>query len=64
MVEVVAAALSVGGVPHYAALRKDAAVQRHVTFSQITLVTADAPMSSEVYGGRAKCLQRLIRLAS
>nr|WP_246849249.1 putative PEP-binding protein [Rubellimicrobium arenae] len=41
---------------------KDAAVQRHVTFPQITLVTPDAPMSAEVYGGRAKCLQRLIRL--
>jgi len=37
-------------------------VQRHVTFPQITLVTPDAPMSAEVYGGRAKCLQRLIRL--
>jgi pyruvate,orthophosphate dikinase len=49
-------------LPHYAALREDAAVQRHVTFPQVTLVTPDAPMSPEVYGGRAKCLQRLIRL--
>ena len=37
-------------------------MQKHLTFPAITLVTPDAPMSSEVYGGRAKCLQRLIRL--
>ena len=28
----------------------------------ITLITADAPMAAETHGGRAKCLQRLVRL--
>ena len=28
----------------------------------ITLVTPTAAMSAEAYGGRAKCLQRLVRL--
>jgi pyruvate,orthophosphate dikinase len=43
-------------------LRKDAAVQRHVIIPPFTLVTPDAAMSADVHGGRAKCLQRLIRL--
>ncbi len=37
-------------------------MQKHLAFPAITLVTPEAPMSSEVYGGRAKCLQRLVRL--
>ena len=28
----------------------------------ITLITADAPMAADTHGGRAKCLQRLVRL--
>ncbi|MEI4196186.1 putative PEP-binding protein [Roseovarius sp. E0-M6] len=28
----------------------------------ITLITPDAPMTAETHGGRAKCLQRLVRL--
>ena len=28
----------------------------------ITLITPDAPMAAETHGGRAKCLQRLVRL--
>ncbi len=28
----------------------------------VTLITADAPMSTPTHGGRAKCLQRLVRL--
>ena len=31
-------------------------------FSEVTLITPTAPMSAHVHGGRAKCLQRLIRL--
>jgi pyruvate,orthophosphate dikinase len=31
-------------------------------FQDVTLITPTAPMSAEVYGGRAKCLQRLVRL--
>jgi pyruvate, orthophosphate dikinase len=37
-------------------------VQQHATFNQITLITPTAPMRPDVHGGRAKCLQRLIRL--
>ncbi len=37
-------------------------MQKHVSFPNVTLVTSDAPMAADVYGGRAKCLQRLIRL--
>jgi pyruvate,orthophosphate dikinase len=37
-------------------------VQQHRPIPPVTLVTPDAPMSAEVFGGRAKCLQRLIRL--
>ncbi|QYX57609.1 pyruvate, phosphate dikinase [Roseovarius sp. SCSIO 43702] len=29
---------------------------------EVTLITADAPVSAETHGGRAKCLQRLVRL--
>jgi len=42
--------------------KKDAAVQQAATFQDVTFVTPTAPMSPEVHGGRAKCLQRLVRL--
>ena len=41
---------------------KVAAVQHLKDFQPVTLITETAPMASEVHGGRAKCLQRLIRL--
>ncbi|MBM1221043.1 pyruvate, phosphate dikinase [Ponticoccus sp. SC2-23] len=44
------------------AISKDAAVQQHARFQQVTLITPTAAMSASVHGGRAKCLQRLIRL--
>ena len=31
-------------------------------FSNLTLITPTAKMSADVHGGRAKCLQRLVRL--
>ncbi|EPX87599.1 Pyruvate phosphate dikinase, PEP/pyruvate binding domain protein [Rubellimicrobium thermophilum DSM 16684] len=37
-------------------------MQKLVVLPPVQLITADAPMSAAVYGGRAKCLQRLIRL--
>lgn len=37
-------------------------VQQHPRFDPITLITPTATMSPEIHGGRAKCLQRLIRL--
>ena len=40
--------------------RKGAAVQQNDP--HITLITPDAPMSAASHGGRAKCLQRLVRL--
>ncbi len=39
-----------------------AAVQKHVSYDPITLITPTAAMSPLVHGGRAKCLQRLVRL--
>ena len=39
---------------------KSAAVQHNQ--DHITLITPDAPLSSATHGGRAKCLQRLVRL--
>lgn len=39
---------------------KGAAVQQNDP--DITLITPDAPMAAETHGGRAKCLQRLVRL--
>lgn len=42
--------------------REDAAVQKVITLKDLCLVTKTAPMSPGVHGGRAKCLQRLIRL--
>ncbi len=39
-----------------------AAMQKHVAFDPVTLITPTAAMSPAVHGGRAKCLQRLIRL--
>jgi pyruvate,orthophosphate dikinase len=40
--------------------KEGAAVQQNNR--DITLITADAPISAETHGGRAKCLQRLVRL--
>lgn len=40
--------------------RKGAAVQHNN--SDITLITETAPMATDTHGGRAKCLQRLVRL--
>ena len=42
--------------------RKDAAVQHDPITDPITLITPTARMSPGVHGGRAKCLQRLVRL--
>ena len=42
--------------------QKGAAVQQNAIFDPVTLITATAQMSPLVHGGRAKCLQRLIRL--
>lgn len=39
-----------------------AAVQNEKIFTPITLITNTAPMAPNVHGGRAKCLQRLVRL--
>ena len=44
------------------AQRDGAAVQNDKIFEPVTLITPTAPMSPEVHGGRAKCLQRLVRL--
>ena len=40
----------------------NAAVQKHTTFDDVTLITPTAAMSPAAHGNRAKCLQRLIRL--
>ncbi|WP_204355226.1 putative PEP-binding protein [Roseovarius amoyensis] len=40
--------------------RNDAAVQKKDP--DITLITAEAPIAATTHGGRAKCLQRLVRL--
>ncbi|GGL71286.1 putative PEP-binding protein [Wenxinia marina] len=37
-------------------------MQQHALFDDVTLITPTAAMSPAVHGGRAKCLQRLIRL--
>ena len=37
-------------------------MQQQSTFKQLTLITPTAAMSADVHGGRAKCLQRLVRL--
>lgn len=37
-------------------------MQQQATYEDVTLITQTAPMSPAVHGGRAKCLQRLIRL--
>ncbi|MCO4846653.1 MAG: pyruvate, phosphate dikinase [Yoonia sp.] len=39
-----------------------AAVQNEKIFEPVTLITATAAMAPDVHGGRAKCLQRLVRL--
>ena len=41
--------------------RNGAAVQQYD--QHITLITPDAPVATSTHGGRAKCLQRLVRLA-
>ncbi len=46
----------------YCPRKGDAAVQKVITLKDMCLVTKTAPMAAEVHGGRAKCLQRLIRL--
>ncbi len=42
--------------------RRNAAVQQQNPYQPITLITPTAQMAADVHGGRAKCLQRLIRL--
>ncbi|HKK85893.1 MAG TPA: putative PEP-binding protein [Roseovarius sp.] len=42
-------------------LNKEGAAVQH-SEEHITLVTADASLAAETHGGRAKCLQRLVRL--
>lgn len=42
--------------------RRDAAVQKIITLKDMCHVTKSAQMAADVHGGRAKCLQRLIRL--
>ena len=37
-------------------------MQQPPEFRDVTLITPTAPMSPQVHGGRAKCLQRLVRL--
>ena len=37
-------------------------MQQQTEIAPLTLITPTAPMSAQVHGGRAKCLQRLIRL--
>ena len=37
-------------------------MQNEKIFEPITLITATAAMAADVHGGRAKCLQRLVRL--
>ena len=37
-------------------------MQKHIRYEPVTLITPTAPMAPQVHGGRAKCLQRLIRL--
>lgn len=44
--------------PHH----QGAAVQQQITYAPVTQITPTAAMSAAVHGGRAKCLQRLVRL--
>ncbi|MBT8457491.1 MAG: pyruvate, phosphate dikinase, partial [Alphaproteobacteria bacterium] len=37
-------------------------MQKHVEITDFTEITPSAPISAAMHGGRAKCLQRLIRL--
>jgi pyruvate,orthophosphate dikinase len=37
-------------------------VQKHVDLEQFVVIDETAPLAAETHGGRAKCLQRLIRL--
>ena len=37
-------------------------MQKVITLKDLCLITKTAPMAADVHGGRAKCLQRLIRL--
>lgn len=41
---------------------EDAALQNETPYQNVTLITPAAAISSEIHGGRAKCLQRLVRL--
>ena len=47
---------------HAATQQGNAAVQKVLTLKPFTLITPTATISTRVHGGRAKCLQRLIRL--
>ncbi len=44
------------------AKRRVAAVQKHMSLAGFTEITASADIRADRFGGRAKCLQRLIRL--
>lgn len=44
------------------AKRSGAAVQKHIDLSDFTEITPTTPIKTTHHGGRAKCLQRLIRL--
>ncbi|NNE81120.1 MAG: pyruvate, phosphate dikinase [Silicimonas sp.] len=48
--------------PAYAAAKGIAAVQKRVEIEEFVVVDDTAPLADETHGGRAKCLQRLIRL--
>ncbi len=37
-------------------------MQKEIRYEDVTRITAEAPIAAAVHGGRAKCLQRLIRL--
>ncbi|MEM8536547.1 MAG: putative PEP-binding protein [Pseudomonadota bacterium] len=37
-------------------------MQQQATYAPVTQITSTAPMKAAVHGGRAKCLQRLVRL--
>jgi pyruvate,orthophosphate dikinase len=41
---------------------RDAAMQQAIEIKDFTVISAQATMAADTHGGRAKCLQRLIRL--
>ncbi|MDT0682617.1 putative PEP-binding protein [Roseicyclus sp. F158] len=51
-----------GGKSYLNGGKEGAAVQHYARFNDFTLITPTASMSAAVHGGRAKCLQRLVRL--